>query len=164
MCITSLELELMKTKSKYHMQCSTELGLKWLFRSLLESKWQERCRLIPLLKTAYVASCTAWEMLTYTQKHAREVDGQEPKDRKQLKACTLLECALRKYQDCLLLLPAVFTILKPNKTRGGKKTLSLTLRYRKRKINCSSLVGKFTKFSPPPSLGLSTVNEVLWCN
>lgn len=28
MRITSLELKLMKTKSKYHMQCSTELGLK----------------------------------------------------------------------------------------------------------------------------------------
>lgn len=39
---------------------------------------------------------------------------------------------------------------KQNKREKKKKKLSLTLRYHKRKINCSSLVGKFTEFSPQP--------------
>ncbi|NWW32870.1 ADH1 dehydrogenase, partial [Panurus biarmicus] len=73
-------------------------------------------------------------------------------------ACTLLECAFRQFQDHLLLLPVAFAILKLKEK--GKKFLSLILSYCKCKINCSLLVGKFTKFSPLLSTGWSTVNEV----
>lgn len=59
---------------------------------------------------------------------------------------------------CLKKVPGLFAVTagclhysktKQNK-REKKKKLSLTLRYRKCKINCSSLVGKFTEFSPQP--------------
>lgn len=45
--------------------------------------------------------------------------------------------------------------------RQEKKMLSLTLSYCKCKINCSSLVDKFTKFSPLLSVERSMVNEAL---
>lgn len=35
--IVSLRVKLIKTKSEYHMQCRTELGLNRVFTSLIES-------------------------------------------------------------------------------------------------------------------------------
>lgn len=78
----------------------------------------------------------------------------------------MLECALRKYQDLVLLLPAVFATPELNKTRErGKKIykirVSLTLRYSKCKINFNSCGGKFNKFGPSFSLRLRVITKVL---
>lgn len=125
MCITTLELKVMMTKSKYHIQCSTELGLKWGFASLLESKWEERWRWIPLLKTVYVASCPTWEILTHPQRHASKVDGQQPRTQKTTEGLCLAAMCLKKVLGSFAVTAICLHYSKATQNKRGQKINAL---------------------------------------
>lgn len=134
----------MKNRSKLHMQCSTELGLKWVVTSFLEIRWQERWRLIPI----HVSSCTAGEMLSDTQGPARGFKGQATRNGKRLKACRM---CLKIVRGSFAVTASSLHYSKTKRERG--KMLSLTLSYFKCKISCSLLV-----VSPPSSVLYSALD------